>query len=248
MTKPNSDSGFSVVEVLLILVIVGILGFTGWYVYHAKQISNKNYSANSSIVPAYKKKTSTDTPASIDPYSGWKQYCSDAGSACFKYPTTWSASPSESEDPNISGLTLTSPGKTTLVTFNPVIGGLGGACEPGICSFNTTSIETPSDASAQNLRIVKGVFESRDSGYVATPMYCVTDASYVSQVGLKLGELNVGLIYLNFHNPNKDQIENFCVTSSTPAVHPTSLQAAQNWLSGSEVNTAGKILDSIQLK
>jgi len=239
MTRLRNSLGFSAVEALLILVVVGILGFSGWFVYHSQKVANKDYNYSSSAAS----KTAT-----VNPYAGWKQYCSDAGSACFKYPATWSASTSESEDPNITGLTLTSPSKSTLVTFNPVIGGLGGACEPGVCSFDTISIATPGDASAQNLRIVKGVFESRDSGYVATPMYCVTDADYVNQVGLKLGELNVGLIYLNFHNPNKDQLENFCVTSSTPTVHPTSLEAAQNWLSGPEISVAGKILNSISLK
>jgi Tfp pilus assembly protein PilV len=61
MKKHDSNLGFSVVEALLILVVVGILGFTGWYVYHAKQTSDKNYSAASeSTVPTYKKKATTN--------------------------------------------------------------------------------------------------------------------------------------------------------------------------------------------
>ncbi|HSX30505.1 MAG TPA: hypothetical protein VLE99_01165 [Candidatus Saccharimonadales bacterium] len=45
--KNTDQTGFSIVEALLILVVVGILGFTGWYVYHAKQASDKTYSATS---------------------------------------------------------------------------------------------------------------------------------------------------------------------------------------------------------
>lgn len=38
--QKNSQSGFGVVEVLLLLIIVGIIGFTGWRVYEAnKEVS-----------------------------------------------------------------------------------------------------------------------------------------------------------------------------------------------------------------
>ncbi|HUB93141.1 MAG TPA: hypothetical protein VMB52_01415 [Verrucomicrobiae bacterium] len=90
MTGNESNSGFSIVEALLILVIIGILGFTGWYVYHAKQASDKNYStANSSTVPIYKKKVATKTTATANPYAGWKTFCSSVTNACFKYDPTW---------------------------------------------------------------------------------------------------------------------------------------------------------------
>lgn len=56
--KRTNQTGFSVVEALLMLVVIGILGFTGWYVYHAKQASDKDYSAASkSTVPRYTHKT-----------------------------------------------------------------------------------------------------------------------------------------------------------------------------------------------
>jgi len=41
----QKQQGFSAVEALLILVVIGILGFTGWYVYHARQPSDKDYSS-----------------------------------------------------------------------------------------------------------------------------------------------------------------------------------------------------------
>lgn len=46
--KKNDQTGFSIVEALLILAVISILGFTGWFVYHAKQSSDKSYSAASS--------------------------------------------------------------------------------------------------------------------------------------------------------------------------------------------------------
>ena len=105
MTQNNSNPGFSIVEGLLILVVVGILGFTGWYVYHVKQMSDKNYSANNSTVPSYKKRTSTSA-TSVNPYAGWQQYCSDYGGICFKYPQNWTSTSTQTSDQNVKGLTL----------------------------------------------------------------------------------------------------------------------------------------------
>lgn len=37
MKKVSTQQGFAVLEVILIIVILAILGFTGWYVMHSKQ-------------------------------------------------------------------------------------------------------------------------------------------------------------------------------------------------------------------
>jgi hypothetical protein len=49
--KPQN--GFSAVEALLIVIIVGMLGGVGWYVWHSQKQVDKTYSqtANSSAVP-----------------------------------------------------------------------------------------------------------------------------------------------------------------------------------------------------
>lgn len=42
MSKLNRDqSGFSALEAILLCIIVGIVGFTGWYVWQAKQTASK---------------------------------------------------------------------------------------------------------------------------------------------------------------------------------------------------------------
>jgi hypothetical protein len=53
----NNQSGFGVVEALLILVIVAIVGGTGFYVYQAQQNTNKALTSDSSTTPNFKKKT-----------------------------------------------------------------------------------------------------------------------------------------------------------------------------------------------
>jgi hypothetical protein len=67
MSKLKNDSGFSAVEALLILVILGILGGTGWFVWNARQNANKSLTSNNSTVPTISKQnTSKSTTQSIN--------------------------------------------------------------------------------------------------------------------------------------------------------------------------------------
>lgn len=54
MKRSVTQSGFAALEAVLILVIVAILGFTGWFVWHSKQAADKslNNTANSSASSA----------------------------------------------------------------------------------------------------------------------------------------------------------------------------------------------------
>jgi len=72
MKKLNRDqAGFSAVETILIIVIVAIVGFVGWFVYHSKQNSDKALDAatstNQNAGPRFKSKvtkpSTTSTPA-----------------------------------------------------------------------------------------------------------------------------------------------------------------------------------------
>lgn len=68
MTRQDTNLGFSIVEALLILVVIGILGFTGWYVYHVRQTADKNHSAAANAtVPTYKKKIDTKAKTAAPP-------------------------------------------------------------------------------------------------------------------------------------------------------------------------------------
>jgi hypothetical protein len=118
--KQTDQSGFSIIEALLILVAVCILGFTGWYVYHAKQASDQNYSAvTNSTVPTYKNKTSTKaaTAAKANPYAGWSTASLQYEKMSFKYPPSWQLS-NTSKDEQATGGTAT-PGADTAVLTSP---------------------------------------------------------------------------------------------------------------------------------
>ncbi|MEI6755905.1 MAG: PsbP-related protein [bacterium] len=83
----NRQNGFGTIEALLVLVVVGILGFTGWYVYNANHKSSANLTPNKSTVTVVKKKNSSTSTTSL--YAGWKSYSS--GNISIKYPSDWTA-------------------------------------------------------------------------------------------------------------------------------------------------------------
>lgn len=73
MTKLNTK-GFSVVEAFLILAVLSILGFTGWFVYHSKQSADKVLSSTGNSSVTQTKKSVTKTPNSTSNYLVIKEW------------------------------------------------------------------------------------------------------------------------------------------------------------------------------
>jgi len=106
--KTANQTGFNIVETLLVLVVVGILGFTGWYVYHAEQTSNKNYSAAASTTtPVYKK----------NPYAGWKTGSLKYEEIAYQYPAGWTVTDTSASSPKGTGCVY--PGTDNVVLTSP---------------------------------------------------------------------------------------------------------------------------------
>jgi len=63
----KNQSGFSVVEVLLLLIFLTIIGFTGYYVYHAQKTTNKTNDTQTNTKTSSKDNqtllSKTETPA-----------------------------------------------------------------------------------------------------------------------------------------------------------------------------------------
>lgn len=60
--KANNNSGFSVVELLLIVAIIAVLGFVGWRVWDAqnKPVANQTNQSQSSDAPLINKASDLD--------------------------------------------------------------------------------------------------------------------------------------------------------------------------------------------
>jgi Tfp pilus assembly protein PilX len=89
LSMSKNQKGFSVVEGLLILVIVGILGGTGWYVWNSNKKTNDllNSVDKSSSVGAKATKKNTETKIeAVDKYPTWKEEKNQEYKYSFKFP------------------------------------------------------------------------------------------------------------------------------------------------------------------
>jgi hypothetical protein len=93
MKLKKNNHGFGAIEGLLILVIAGILGFTGWFVWDAKQNADKILAVSNSTMSATTRATSKATVQSSKAVftlpSGWSWYENKDLSFKFAYPTEW---------------------------------------------------------------------------------------------------------------------------------------------------------------
>lgn len=109
----RNQRGFGAVEGLLFLILLSILGFTGYYVYHAKNNANSTYTTTA--------KTGSDTPIS----SAWQTYNGEVSDQAqnpaveadqiaytFQYPSSWKFYP--------IGTEMTSGGQTSSISFQEI--------------------------------------------------------------------------------------------------------------------------------
>ena len=105
MKKINNESGFSAVELILVIAVIALLGVVGWLVYknnHKTAISTAL--ANGTSVTTKTKTTSTSA-TTVNPYSGWQSYTLKYEKLSFKYPANWVASDTSSS--GIDNVTFT---------------------------------------------------------------------------------------------------------------------------------------------
>jgi uncharacterized protein (UPF0333 family) len=104
-----NQRAFSTVEALLIVIIIAIVGGTGYYVYNANKNVSDTYSAASQNV---KHTSDKNTDKTLQTYIG------KLGKVSFTYPANWIVQYNTSKaDPNVAPdelLAITSPGGTRL--------------------------------------------------------------------------------------------------------------------------------------
>ncbi|HET9850615.1 MAG TPA: hypothetical protein VFP35_03265 [Candidatus Saccharimonadales bacterium] len=115
------QSGFAALEALLILIIIAIIGGTGYYVWHSKNQTDKilNSTTNTSSSRTATKSTVAEPPA--DPYKGWSTYTTKGEKISFRYPENWSLSDTSLSSRDIVSLSDGS-GATVFINAGAVPG------------------------------------------------------------------------------------------------------------------------------
>ncbi len=98
MKRPKNlnKQGFTVVEVLMILLVVVIVGAIGWYVWRQRNLASQNAASDSarsseqqSTTSSKKEKTKTTTTTTSDASADWNSYKSKTGGFTIKVPDGW---------------------------------------------------------------------------------------------------------------------------------------------------------------
>jgi hypothetical protein len=242
-TTSLNNKGFAPLLLLVAVVAVLVVG-GGVYVYRQNHKAKASVSTTGTVSKTAPR-AGTKSTATSDPYAGWKQYCSTYGGVCFKYPADWTTSEGQTSIADVSSLTVTSPTGKVKVEYSPADQGIGGACDPTECFFNTLSLDKPLASNASNLEIVRGM-SSDTSTNTIVPFYYVTSSSQVTTQGLIVGKnVGTGLLGTEFPNPKVESgIEHIQVWDTANTSY-TSASDAQSWFSNAEVVTAGKILSTV---
>ncbi|HSX05306.1 MAG TPA: hypothetical protein VLF69_02470 [Candidatus Saccharimonadales bacterium] len=78
--KTMRQQGFATAEGLLVVVVLLILGFTGWFVWHSQKDASKTLNTTN---------TQTGAANKTSPYAGWKTFTSTAEKFSIRYPANW---------------------------------------------------------------------------------------------------------------------------------------------------------------
>ena len=136
----KNELGFSVVEIVLVVVVIALIGTVGWLIYkNHHKTTTAAVTTTSSTKPTTSTKTTTTT-ATTNPYSGWKTGTLQYEQISYMYPSNWtlsgsSMSPSQQNVQNDDGL-IFYPGEDDYTLKSPsgnqvqLIAGLGSGFIP----------------------------------------------------------------------------------------------------------------------
>lgn len=84
----NDQTGFSILEPILILIIIATIGAVGLFVWHSKQAADKLLSTTTSASPTFKKKAASGAAASIQSNGTLNTYTNKTLGFSFDFPKT----------------------------------------------------------------------------------------------------------------------------------------------------------------
>lgn len=178
MTKHKDSRGFSVVGVLLILVVIGILGFTGWFVYRSQSAATEDYSSQAKT----SQPTKPEAVSSADPYADWKTYTNQEAGLTFRFPASWKDNVADViryNDGSFGGVsgTLKSPSGNTLTWVYYLIGGKDGPmCSPAASDVPFSSTDK---CTSKQIYSVEKIASVRGSNVAARNLF--EDSLYITE-------------------------------------------------------------------
>jgi hypothetical protein len=227
----KNETGFSAVEIVLVLVIVGLIGVVGYMVYKNQHKTTAPVATTISTKPA---STTPAKTAPADPYAGWKQYCDTDHKTCFKYPADWAQNEDKvalSDTVNNVGSTVASPNKTVNISYDfPYIK------DGGESNFLTMSIDDVPNY--PDLKIVGGIYTDMNN----FSEYAIVNSSVVSQYGLAVGKTTQFIVTPRFHASTDGDYQFVAIAAANGADH--TLTAAKSEFSSQDAKTGVLILKS----
>ncbi|HVC36235.1 MAG TPA: hypothetical protein VNE40_02210 [Candidatus Dormibacteraeota bacterium] len=107
----NNQSGFSAVEIVLVLAVVVLIGVVGWLVYrNHHKINTTAITTTTSAEPTTTTKSPTTTPVQpANPYAGWKTFSLSSLGLSFQYPSSWTVTQGEPQCTGAIQVSMTPP-------------------------------------------------------------------------------------------------------------------------------------------
>jgi hypothetical protein len=87
MAQPLESRGLSAILLMVVVLVVGALGFGGWWVWKKSQ----DHASKNQAKPATNTTSKNDRTTEVkqDPYEGWKTYINEPYGISFRYPSDW---------------------------------------------------------------------------------------------------------------------------------------------------------------
>mgnify|MGYP000113615574 CR=1 FL=1 len=168
----SNKKGFSVVALLLTMLVITAVSFTGYYVWLNQD--NKQ-----------EKKSSLTDPNASNKQVGLEELnskvCNSRDTFCLNYPESWKST-IEARDQNTPAtqgdetITIVSPGGSKL-TLHTNVSGFGGVCNEGDVSTNITNVKSFKGNSSRSIVTTK----SQDD---KTKVFLSTNEDSVPKVGI----------------------------------------------------------------
>lgn len=248
--KKSSQSGFGVVEAILIIVILGVIAFIGYLAWHNHAKTSDSSANNTSQMGTGNTPTTSDTAL-----VGYK---SKTTGASFTYPVDWVKVTPEDLGNNGDAISLRSPSGKVTVTWSSGIGGVGGgptcdpsqtdeyneahiASEPG-CT-DVVVLSSRSISGAAGLSVVTGYVLEGPSNYY--PFIAVLNGDVQGYAGVNSN------LYEVFDLNDNDLGSVFAIGGlamlNPPAPKFSTKTAAINFLKGADAKAAISILASLKV-